>query len=239
MSGILEEGAKGLAESLCLDILAGIAAGDYPPDSALPTETRLASDYGVSRSMVRLALEQLKKRGVVYSEQGSGTFVRHVDQSALAALRPSSKFDEHRYCYTCRLAIEPVVASELATQRPVAALRYLEDEIERLERRRAAEADSEGFKTASDASFHIQLAEFSGNPFFHAIMVRMRPHIVIGMNNEKTLSESERRVHAACNIAEHRAVIREILDGDAEAAHRAMSMHITNGRRRVTRQEAV
>lgn len=50
--------------------------GTYPPGSALPTEERLAAEFGVSKATVRQAVGALVDRGLVVRRQGKGTFVQ-------------------------------------------------------------------------------------------------------------------------------------------------------------------
>lgn len=52
-----------------------IQTGQYPTGSALSTEERLASEFGVSKATVRQAVGELVKRGLVVRQQGRGTFV--------------------------------------------------------------------------------------------------------------------------------------------------------------------
>ncbi len=44
--------------------------------SALPSEPDLAKEYGVSRTTVRTAIDELVSQGLLYRQQGRGTFVR-------------------------------------------------------------------------------------------------------------------------------------------------------------------
>jgi len=46
-----------------------------PPASQLPSETELAERFGVSRSTVREAIQNLKHRGLIEIRRGKGTFV--------------------------------------------------------------------------------------------------------------------------------------------------------------------
>jgi GntR family uxuAB operon transcriptional repressor len=62
----------GLAEA----ILARCAEADYAPGGRLPTERRLASELGVTRTMVRHALAVLEAEGRISREVGRGTFLR-------------------------------------------------------------------------------------------------------------------------------------------------------------------
>lgn len=52
-----------------------IKSGEYKTGDALPSEFQLCKDYDVSRTTIRLALQQLELEGRIYKIQGKGTFV--------------------------------------------------------------------------------------------------------------------------------------------------------------------
>ncbi|MDR3100403.1 MAG: GntR family transcriptional regulator [Paraburkholderia sp.] len=56
-------------------LAADISAGVLPPDSQLPPEEGLIERFGVSRTTVRKAIENLVTRGLVEIRRGKGTFV--------------------------------------------------------------------------------------------------------------------------------------------------------------------
>ena len=53
-----------------------IRAGKHANGERLPTETEIAARYDVNRHTVRRAMAELALRGLVYSERGSGTYVK-------------------------------------------------------------------------------------------------------------------------------------------------------------------
>ena len=61
---------------IAADLRARIASGDLPPGAKLPTEMRLAQQYGVSRTVVKWAVNSLKGAGLVQGRRGSGVYVR-------------------------------------------------------------------------------------------------------------------------------------------------------------------
>lgn len=58
------------------DLRAQILDGALQPDDQLPSEPVLMADYGVSRIVVRQALEVLRAEALIVKQQGRGSFVR-------------------------------------------------------------------------------------------------------------------------------------------------------------------
>jgi GntR family transcriptional regulator len=58
-----------------MQIATGIASGDFPVGSRLPTEDDLIERFKVSRTTVRKAIQNLTGRGLVEIRRGTGTFV--------------------------------------------------------------------------------------------------------------------------------------------------------------------
>lgn len=63
------------------DVLAArIKDGTYPPDGRLPAELELVAEFGASRESVRRAVEELRKRGLVETVKGKGSFVLPAEE---------------------------------------------------------------------------------------------------------------------------------------------------------------
>ncbi len=219
-----------ISDGLYYDILSGILMGNYPPNSTLPTESRLAQDYGVSRTIIRSALDVLKSEGLVQSRQGSGTVVADFDPRAVAKLSRDAQLPLLKDCYACRLAIEPEIAATVAQDLMPGARQFLEEQRAFLT---SNDDRSHYERSAGDAHFHIRLAELSGNAFFAQIMHTLRPHMLIAMNLARTLAAFVHHRHVNLSEQEHLAVIDAILDQDAEATRSAMTRHLDLGARRV------
>ena len=56
---------------------------ELKPHDLLPSERELAEIYGVSRTTVRLAMQELEHLGFIYKKHGKGTFVSSISDSIL------------------------------------------------------------------------------------------------------------------------------------------------------------
>lgn len=56
-------------------ILERIENGELKPNSPIPSETELVKQYGLSRTTVRQAINELVREGYIYRRKGKGTFV--------------------------------------------------------------------------------------------------------------------------------------------------------------------
>ena len=67
-------------------VMAGVAAGVLAPGSQLATVRQLAVDLAVNPNTVMRAYKELEIRGIVSTQQGSGTFIteKKVEQDEMA-----------------------------------------------------------------------------------------------------------------------------------------------------------
>ncbi|MEV4418177.1 winged helix-turn-helix domain-containing protein [Catellatospora sp. NPDC049609] len=67
------------------DIRKQITSGALPAGAQLPSMAQLKELYGVSSTVVRDALAELRREGLVIGQQGKGVFVRDGAEAASAA----------------------------------------------------------------------------------------------------------------------------------------------------------
>ncbi|HEV7138166.1 MAG TPA: GntR family transcriptional regulator [Steroidobacteraceae bacterium] len=70
-----------------------LAEGRFAAPATFPSEPRLAMEYGVSRSTVRRALQQLQAEGRIERRRGSGTFARDQGRGSAASKDLSALLD--------------------------------------------------------------------------------------------------------------------------------------------------
>jgi GntR family transcriptional regulator len=103
-----------LYAALEAQIATGIARGEFPVGSQLPTEDRLIQRFAVSRTTVRKAIQNLSDRGLVEIRRGTGTFVAQprITQELTELTGFVEDMDALGHAATARLIDRMVVAAD-------------------------------------------------------------------------------------------------------------------------------
>lgn len=212
-----------LTDRLAALLAERIRSGAWPPGHRLPTEPQLAEAHGVSRTVVREAVHQLRSRGLLVSRQGLGVFVAEPP-----AHRP--------------LDFDPTVLDSLdAVVHVVEVRRAIEGEIAALAARRATRSDIAGLKRAlaaietaakagtdgvdEDLAFHRAIAQATGNPQFALLLGFLEQYLRDAMKVTRG-NEARHAEFLAAVRAEHQAILDAIAAHDETAARRAATRHM-------------
>ena len=221
-----------LSDRLALLLTTQIDAGSLQPGDRLPTELKLAQLHGVSRTVVREAVHQLKSRGLVRSRQGSGVFVAQTaihqplafDPSVLGSMQAVVHVVEMRWVLEGEMA---ALAAQRATHAQVQALRRALKAID--------VATAAGFDgVAEDLAFHRAIAEATGNPQFRLLLgfleQYLREAIRIARRNEANHEDLMQAVRL-----EHRAIVDAIAAHDPMLAKFCARAHLAHGEQRLVK----
>ena len=200
------------------------------PGDRLPTEAQLAQLHGVSRTVVREAVHQLKSRQLVISRQGSGVYVAPTpvhrplafDPAVLGSVQAVVHVVEMRRVIEAEMA---AFAAERATRTQVAAMRRALKAIDV-----AAAAGHDG--VAEDLAFHRAIGESTGNPQFELLLGFLEQYLREGMRITRG-NEARRLDFMEAVRLEHRAIVDAIAARDPALARRRAREHLVHGERRL------
>ncbi|MGI3165013.1 FadR/GntR family transcriptional regulator [Pseudooceanicola sp. 200-1SW] len=226
--GTARTGRPSLSEKVYTSLKQRISRGDYGANEKLPAEKDLSVQYGVSRPVLRAALEQLRGDGLIVSRQGAGNFVR-VKREAALGFTPVETIADIQRCYEFRLTVE-VDAADLAAQRRNQAV--LDEMLEALDLLSDA-TGSRLHREDADFAFHLAIARASNNQYYAETLKALRDHIYVGMKMHGDALMSDGAAALEQVLDEHRAIYEAIRDGDSQAARAVMRAHVTHSRERL------
>jgi GntR family transcriptional repressor for pyruvate dehydrogenase complex len=214
-------GRESLVDTVVGRVREVIEQGRLRPGDRLPTETELSKQLGVSRTVVREAVNQLESVGLLSVQRGRGMFVGNGSglasciqllRTALAfSPRELLQFTEFRKAIECYAARR---AAELATPEDLAELQALCNDMDR-EGREPLEA------MQIDFQFHRRVMAITGNQLMCSVLEVLQ-ELVLAAMMQTTPQPRDR----AASHRRHQAIVRAIRTGDPDAAEKAMHAHM-------------
>jgi GntR family transcriptional repressor for pyruvate dehydrogenase complex len=217
----LEHGS--LTERTVEILLDRIVTRGLEPGTSLPSVAVLAESLGVSRPVVREALNALKALGIIEIANCKKAVIRDLDGEVLRiffrrALRIVD--DSVREVMEVRTGIEIRAAALAARNRSDLDLEVLKALVERM----AAAVDDAAAFSRHDSAFHLAVAEASGNRLiFHVV-----ESLEAALRNASYLGVRAITEHGRVRdvIDEHRAIVAAIEGRDETRAAALMLDHI-------------
>jgi GntR family transcriptional repressor for pyruvate dehydrogenase complex len=212
-----------LGDALIARIAEAIHDGRLKPGDALPSESRIAASFGVSKPIAREAIRQLSAMGVVHIQQGKVTRVQALDAAPLDRFfrfAVSGSKTGLVEAVELRRILEPQIAAFCALRHAAADLERLTGILDRME---AALGHVPRWIEA-DLDFHEAVADASGNRLLAFQIRGLRPVIreVMEIFNSRGARTSDdwRRT-----FQRHVDVVAAIRLRDANGALLAMNKH--------------
>ncbi|MGH2532650.1 MAG: FadR/GntR family transcriptional regulator [Thermomicrobiales bacterium] len=211
----MERIAPSRLSSSILDALAGyIQRTGLTEGDRLPPERDIAQQLGVSRPLVREALQHWRALGFVQTINGRGTFLRTslAPDSQHVVLILNRERESLLHTLEIRRGLEPEAAALAAMRATDAQIARLEDLIEAVEEayRRVGDAPEE------DWAFHQAVYEASGNPLFGQLINGIHSLFHRFWENPVNRPGFARR-----GIVHHRTLVEAIRARDPEGARAA------------------
>lgn len=205
-----------------------IQEGRLKPGDKLPTEHFLAKSFGVSRSVVREAIAQLRNEGLVETRQGVGAFVTER-QARLIRIDEDELFerDSFRALFQLRIPLEIEAAALAALHHTPEDLARLDEALERMTG--SEKWTEEGI--VADLAFHRVIGEATGNDYFAMFIAFIAERISLAIAAARSRVALEEIVKVT--IEEHVLVRDAIASRDAKAARAAMRAHLRGAADRI------
>lgn len=197
-----------------------ISSGEYGAGDRLPPERILVEQLGVSRTVVREALNLLETRGLIRVEHGRGAIVSadgadalHNNLGFLLRMEPSTLWE----LMEMRKALEVEVAglaAERSTTDDIAIMRVV------LDRMRENINAPDGYVDA-DVEFHNLLARSARNRVF---LMMMEPIVDLLLASRRLTGSKEANAKRA--LRAHEAILKKVEAKDVEGARIEMRKHM-------------
>ena len=212
-------------EQIAATLRGRVVAGELEPGERLPTETMLATEFGVSRATVREALRQLDAQSLIRTSKGAtgGSYVTLPSAGHLSA--------------SLRSGIGLLAdAQDVSLDELLEARELLEVPAARLAARRRREHDLERLRAAIPGN-PLELGaqdQFAHNADFHAVVLEASGNVLLAIAAQPVFDVLQTRLarstlgnrfHRAINT-HHRAIAAAIEAGDEDAAGGEMHLHV-------------
>lgn len=212
-----------LADSVADEIAKHLLDGSIAPGAPLPSEGRIATEFGVSKPIAREALRNLSAAGLIETHPGKLARAKALDGEPLNrfysyAVRSSLK--RLREANEMRLVIESGVAR-------LAALRRIPEGVEMMhaavQDMRASLREPQSF-TDADVAFHLGMAVATGNEMLKMQMEGLR---AIQREVSGLFSARANRTKAdwLATVERHKKICDSISAGDEELSEQAIVEH--------------
>lgn len=217
-----------LADKVYHLLFTRISNGEYEVNQKLPPENALSQEFGVSRPILRTAMEKLRDEGLIYSRQGAGSYVRLPVNAPVGFARVETLADIQR-CYEFRLTLEADAARLAAARRNQAAL----DEIDRALQLLRDATGSLQHREDADFAFHLAITKASNNQYYEATMRALREHINVGMklHGQSLMTDGAKGLEDV--LHEHSNIRQAIADQQGDTASDLMRAHLEHSRDRL------
>lgn len=204
------------ARAIRADLRRRILHHEWEVGQRLPGERLLATEYAVSRPVIREALASLASDGLVTVSPGRGAFIAEPDGRALTDALTT-------FVSTARLSVRDIAGVRLVVESAGvagAAQHATVAQVQRLaELSPMIDTGADRIEQAiADLAFHTLVCQASGNPMLSAMYRAMGPSVLMMMLRAGRCPEQ--------SAAEHRMIVDAIRDGDAERARQLTATHL-------------
>lgn len=213
-------------EKIVAEIEAEVLKGKLPPGTRLPSEEKLCERFGVSRTVIREAIQQLRGRALLRTTKGSGTYIADPSldsfttaMASYAALVVEADFME---LIDFRILIETECARLAAVNAGETILKSLRTILSSMEKAKSLRPQF----SQADIAFHLAIARGSGNQIYASVLGALERRFI----DYAQTNRGDRAWHSSV-IASHREILDAIASGLPDRAAEAMRRHLVSSKR--------
>lgn len=199
----------------------------FLPEQPIPSEARLCESFGVSRTVVREAIQQLKSQGIIHSIPGSGNYITRNDTSNLKrSMSLLANLNQDTPLYLEILQLRELLESDCIKTVCTIENTELVTKLEKLVEEMRSNCSAPDKFSQLDHQFHLSIIEASGNSLFSTILESLYDSFV---QISIKVYDSKETLTDLCD--EHQAITDAIKNNDPEQASSLLNNHINKSKR--------
>lgn len=221
-----------LSQQIVETVQERIRSGHYPAGEKLPTEHAMIAEFGVSRTVIREAVANLRASGLVTPRQGVGVFVNDQPfaQPFVIETGQGGELEEAVAVLELRIALEVETAGLAAARRTPEGLAAMKAALGGM----SAAIDRGDDAIGPDLAFHRAVAVATGNAHFVNLFNYLGEFVMPRSRlNTSVIAKESLKDYLVHINDEHQAVFDAIAAGDSEAARGAMRIHLMGSKERL------
>lgn len=190
------------------------------PDDKLPSERMLSEKFGVSRGVVRNAIQKLEFYGLLKSIPQSGTFVANVGAIAMNGIVDDIlqlETPDFKSLVETRILMELKTVKLASLRRTDKDLKRIKDALNAYEKKVLNNEDA----VQEDLLFHLAIARASRNSTLNTFMLSITPEIITNFAKYHVCDENQ----AFLGIEEHTDIYEAIKNQNPSLAREKMKLH--------------
>lgn len=226
-------GLRNLTQKVVSSLSGQIKSGTYRPGVKLPAESRLMTQEGVSRTVIREAMSYLQAMGLIETRHGVGSFViaSSVDSSIKLNRQDMLTMLDVMAVLELRIGLETEAAGLAATRRTDAQLHQIQKAMQACV---VLSTDDAEQSIGADREFHLAIAQATGNSYFHNVLAQLgQVFIPRERIDSAALAHHDPSSYLQYVHGEHESIYGAIVRQDSDTARAAMRLHLTNSRERL------
>lgn len=208
-----------LTDSVAARLAARINLGDLLPGQRLASERTLALEYGISRPVLREALQALQAVGIVQARQKSGWYVTGHTETSARTLERWMQLQSSIDIVMLRRVLEPEAIRAIPAVRVAELAQECADIAAHM--RRAVNEGEFDVATELHSAFHLALIQYTPSPLVRTLLTSMIGAVTTAQ--ERIFEIPDARVRS---LERHDLIVAALVEGDIEVVARRGEAHL-------------